>query len=98
MERGEGEGEGVGGGGSGSLAGHNDPEKQVNDQAGESSKDGENGVEDTDQSRVPTEPFGQPAADAGDHAVVRKHQGHAGDVSEEFFVVDSIGAMVPIVR
>jgi len=96
VERGE--GEGVRGGGSGSLAGHDDPKKQVDDQAGESGKDREDSVENSDQRGVPTEPFGQPATDAGDHTIVRKHQGHEKDVSEEFFVVDSVGAMVLIAR
>ena len=66
---------------------HDDPKDQVNDHAGEGGEDGEDGVEDADQGGIPAEPFGQAAAHAADHAVVRKHPGHGGVVSPWFFFV-----------
>ena len=52
--------------------GHDDPEDQVDNGAREDGEDSQHGIEDADEGGVPAEPFGQSAADAPDHPVIRK--------------------------
>ena len=55
------------------LLGHDDPQDDVGDRAGEADgNDGDENVEDSDEGGVPAEPRGDAAADSGDDLVVSR--------------------------
>ena len=57
---------------------HDDPEDQVNESARKCSEDGDQGVENPHEGRVPAEPFGQAATNAPDHSVGGEGKSHWG--------------------
>ena len=52
------------------LLWHNDPKNQIDESTRKRGEYGYESVEDTDESRVPTEPFGESTANATDHAIL----------------------------
>jgi len=57
---------------------HDDPEDQVDEGARKGGEDGDEGVENPHEGRVPAEPFGQTATNAPDHFVGGEGKSHGG--------------------
>ena len=55
---------------------HDDPKDQIDEGTRKRREYGNQSVKDTDESRVPTEPFGQTATDAPDHSLGGEGKSH----------------------